>query len=161
MDSSVDSGMDLNDSECKAKTYNNKKSVKQNMPFYPCEIVGCDYTATKRYNLNRHVEETHLKHKKKCICGKQFTASSLSRHKQECSMSQPDKLKSQINADIVGINDNEIVNVEKHQLEIKVVTKKDGSVVFVYKNFRYAGTDYVLTPMENLNGERIHITKGY
>lgn len=157
-----------------SKTGNKKVSV-----WHECHVEDCDYGASKKSNVERHMKETHFGQKKICVCGKQFTGSSLSRHKRECHaiLQQPvEKPKSETvtsaedpnSYNIDNVEDSEILNVQEHTMVIKVVTKKDGTVLFAYKNFKFGETEYVLMPLKSdnevqnmdcleLNGERIKI----
>lgn len=49
-----------------------------------CEL--CGYKENRKDNFDRHVREHHKKELKTCVCGKQMTASGLSRHKHGCSV---------------------------------------------------------------------------
>lgn len=49
-----------------------------------CEF--CDHKDKRKDNFDRHVREHHKKELKTCVCGKQMTASGLSRHKHGCSV---------------------------------------------------------------------------
>lgn len=140
---------------------------------YACSIDGCGYSAKKKWNTKRHIDEHHYGEKKNCVCGKRYTSSSLWRHQLDCdkyksaqnSKSEKDLLLEQPNVqsvkknanvptisyNIAGIDDHEIASVQEHTMTIKVITKKDGDVFFSYNHFECGGKTYVLKPMENEN----------
>lgn len=125
----------------------NKKSKKAKVvQWFPCDVDDCDYSTPKKYNLKRHIKEKHNGEKKACACGKRYTASALSRHKHECQVNLNAQTTEPL--DIVGIDKNEISDVQEHTMSIKVITKKDGTVLFAYENFKFGNTFYELKPVQ-------------
>lgn len=51
---------------------------------FKCTHNNCKFSSTRKDLLNTHINETHKKKLKLCICGKRMTAAALSRHKKTC-----------------------------------------------------------------------------
>lgn len=161
--------MDLNSSVKVTKDMKcspNIKLKKQKLDtWFACDVIDCNYRSVKKSNLIRHIKETHNGQKSTCVCGKWYTASALSRHKHECPallQQKSTELKNAVddkcnsaNYNIAGIDGSEISNIKEHTMVIKVVTKTDGSIVFVYENFVFNNTTYALMP---LNVNEIQLT---
>lgn len=91
---------------------------------------------------------------------------SLSRHKRECpvylkrkstEMSMEHAESNDVPSyDINGIDDSEIVDVQEHNMVIKVVTKNDGTVLFVYVNFKFCDPIFSLQPLQKIDENHIH-----
>lgn len=124
---------------------------QRKVKLHACEYDDCEYITKKAFNLKRHVSETHKGEKKMCICGKQYTVSALSRHKQDCSVNLNHQSAATMNqtVDCEDIPSSEILNVQEHTMKIKVITKTDGSVFLVYNNFTLGNTSYRLQPMND------------
>lgn len=170
----MDSSSDLNGDarKTKIKSQKKKKSMEQKFKWHTCDVADCDYGSCKKSNIKRHKTEFHLGQKKRCVCGKLYTSSSLSRHKLTCAAvfnqspvkSEDENVKPNIEKmandyngnfrsifDIAGIEDCDISDVQEHTMVIKVITKKDGAILLSYNNFQLGGTDYVLMPIQNTN----------
>lgn len=151
----------MESSEIKKTTQLSSKERKTGK-WHACDVDDCIYGTNKKSNLSRHVSEVHKGEKKTCDCGKRYTASSLSRHKHECTAAlnhRSEEVKNKpvgngrivsTNFNINGIDVNEIADVQEHNMVIKVVTMKDGSFVLAHEIIKFGDTDYTLVPVQNV-----------
>lgn len=103
----------------------------------------CDHSTNRKDNLRRHENEKHKKKLKTCECGKQFTSSALSRHKQTCNKQLPS-----IDLSPFNISNDQIANVAEHTVKIKLATLKDGTVVSLSNDIQVGGYTFALNAIE-------------
>lgn len=103
----------------------------------------CDHTSARKDNLTRHENEIHRKKLKTCQCGKQFTASSLSRHRQVCGQKPPS-----IDLSPFNISTDQVASVIEQTVKIKLITLKDGTVISLHNDIQVGGYTFTLKAVE-------------
>lgn len=97
----------------------------------------------RKDNLKRHEDESHRKVLKTCACGKQFTASALSRHKHECERASAGGKMPDLSA--WNISRDQIASVVDQTIKVKFVTLNDGTVLTLHNDINVGGCVYTLT----------------
>lgn len=98
----------------------------------------CTYTCNRKDNSIRHEDEKHRRKLKTCQCGKNFTSSALSRHKQVCSKIANKETPS-IDLSPFNISNDQIDSVVEHTMKFKLVTLKDGKVFSLHDDIQVGG----------------------
>lgn len=106
---------------------------------YVCK--KCNHQTNRLENIKRHIEDTHLKMKVTCECGKRMAKSSLSRHKRlSC------KPLTRTQSESTPIFTVSVKEFTVDSFKIKLITSSDGSRAVLHDPVQVDGYPYNLSP---------------